>query len=390
MRRPLPYLLLFVVLWLTLSLACSLSSDEPATPTASESVDEAVIEAAVATVRAEIAQAASVSDAQTTPAPSSLPASGTAADLEAAFVNIYEQVNPSVVEIFTFFGDELRGSGSGFVYDEQGRIVTNNHVVAQGNHYELFFANGEQRQARLLGTDVDSDLAVIEVDSLPEGVQPLRLGDSSALHVGQLVVALGSPFQEQGSMSTGIVSGLGRSLESQRGDYTLPQVIQTDAPINPGNSGGPLLNLQGEVIGVNSEIRSATGVNSGVGFAIPVNAVKRIVPSLISDGSYTYPFMGVRMQTPDPQLLADLGLPPGMGAYVAEVTPGSPAAAAGLQGGLPAGGDLIIAIDGYEIQSSDDLISYLIFQAEVSQTVELTIVRDGQTITVPLTLGARP
>ncbi|MEW5988116.1 MAG: trypsin-like peptidase domain-containing protein [Chloroflexota bacterium] len=389
MRRPLPYLFFFAVLWLTLSLACSLSSEEPATPTASANVDPAVIEAAVATVQAQLAKASEVGG-QTTAVPSSWPAAGTAADLEAAFVNIYQQVNPSVVEIFTFIGDNPLGSGSGFVYDDQGRIVTNNHVVAQGNHFEVFFAGGAQGQARLLGADVDSDLAVIEVDFLPEGAQPLRLGDSSALHVGQLVVALGSPFQEQGSMSTGIVSGLGRSLESQRGDYTLPQVIQTDAPINPGNSGGPLLNLQGEVIGVNSAIRSATGVNSGVGFAIPVNAVKRIAPSLIANGSYTYPFMGVRMQAPDPDLLAELGLPPGAGAYVAEVTPGSPAEAAGLQGGLTAGGDLIIAIDGYEIQSSDDLISYLIFQAEVGQTVELTVIRDGQMIAVPLTLGARP
>jgi len=189
-------------------------------------------------------------------------------------------------------------SGSGFVYDEAGIIITNDHVADAGRSYEVIFANGERQRAELVGADADGDLAVLQVDRLPDGVDPLPLAEADDVQVGQFVVAIGSPFGEQGSMSLGIVSGLGRSLPSQRGTtsgstYSLPQVIQTDAPINPGNSGGPLLNLDGEVVGVNAAIASTTGANSGVGFAIPVAAVRQIVPGLIERGEYVYPYMGV-------------------------------------------------------------------------------------------------
>jgi len=246
---------------------------------------------------------------------------------------------------------------------------------------------------------VDSDLAVIEVDSLPEGVQPVKLANSDNLRVGQLVIAIGNPFGEQGSMSMGIISGLGRSLESQRqvdldgGFYSLPQVVQTDAPINPGNSGGPLLNMSGEVVGVNSAIRTTTGVGSGVGFSIPVNAVRLIVPEIIANGFYNYAYMGVQIQSLNLILQDALELPRYSGAYVTGVTEDSPAEDAGLtsanlRDGL--GGDLIIAIDGHDIRDTEELISYLVFNTKVDQTIRLSVLRDGETITVPLTLGRRP
>ena len=219
---------------------------------------------------------------------------GSDADLQSTLVSLYQQANPSVVFIIT-----STGSGSGFVYDTAGRIVTNNHVISGSRSFEIVFATASDCPGELVGADADSDLAVLKVDVLPDGVEPLPLAEPDTLQVGQFVVAIGNPFGEQGSMSVGIVSGLGRSLRSQRAQgtmgtaYSLPSVIQTDAPINPGNSGGPLLNLAGEVVGVNSAIASVTGVNSGVGFSIPVVAVRRIVPSLIEQGEYTYSYMGV-------------------------------------------------------------------------------------------------
>jgi 2-alkenal reductase len=291
------------------------------------------------------------------------------------------------------------GSGSGFVFDNKGRIVTNNHVVTDGQDFEIIFADGSRRWAETVGTDVDSDLAVIEVDALPDGVVPIELGDSDDLRVGQFVIAIGNPFGEQGSMSLGIISGLGRTLESQRpledsiGHFSLPRVVQTDAPINPGNSGGPLLNLEGQVVGVNSAIRTTTGTNSGVGFSIPVNAVRRIIPRLIEEGRYIYSYMGVQIQSLNLILQEQLELPRPSGAYVTSITPASPAEDAGLipaQGSNGRGGDLIVAIDGQTIQDTDELIAYLVFNTEVGQTVELTVIRDGETITLPLTLGPRP
>jgi 2-alkenal reductase len=196
-------------------------------------------------------------------------------------------------------------------------------------------------------------------------------------------------------MSVGIISGLGRTLLSQRvtengGRYSLPQVIQTDAAINPGNSGGPLLNMDGEVIGVNSAILTETGVNSGVGYTIPINAVKRVVPALIADGQYAYPFIGISMWTLDITLQEELDAPQIAGAYVRNVAPGTPADEAGLIGEDGPGGDLIVAVNGEPIMTSDDLISYLVFETVVGQTVDLTVIRDGQEIVLPLTLGERP
>jgi S1-C subfamily serine protease len=326
-----------------------------------------------------------------------------ALDLESMLIDLYEFANPSVVQIRVYVTANQAtplGSGSGFVYDEAGRIITNNHVVEGGNIIEVVFSDGSRRRAEIVGRDPDSDLAVIEVDSLPPGVPPLPLGNSNALRVGQLAVAIGSPFGRAGSMTLGIVSALGRTLPAPRmvdgrlSQYTLPQVIQTDAPINPGNSGGPLLNLQGEVIGVNSAIATATGIGSGVGFAVPVNAVRRIAPVLIAEGSYTYPYMGIGYD--EDSILRhqeQLGLDQRPGLPVTQVVTGGPADRAGVQPFSAAtgqAGDLIVAIDDQEVRDWSDLIGYLVFETAVGQTVQLTIVRNGETVIIPLTLGARP
>ncbi len=316
-------------------------------------------------------------------------------NLQDTLTSIYQATNPSVVYIIV----PGIGSGSGFVYSNGGYIVTNNHVVTGGQSYEVVFANGERVAANLIGTDVDSDLAVLQAASMPTGTVPLPLAEFGTLQVGEFAVAIGNPFGEQGSMSLGIISALGRSLPSQRGTatgstYSLPEVIQTDAPINPGNSGGPLLNLNGEVVGVNSAIASTTGTNSGVGFAIPVQAVRQIVPSLISSGHYAYPYMGAGF---DDEISLDeqsvYGLAQTQGAYVLSVTPGSPAAKAGLvaaNGNTGRGGDLIVAIDDQPVKSFADMNSYLVFHTTVGQTIDVTVLRNGQEVVLPLVLGERP
>jgi 2-alkenal reductase len=333
---------------------------------------------------------------QKEPMPIALPESALSVqDLQATLIDLYQGANPAVVFIIV----PPIGSGSGFVFSEEGHIVTNNHVVELGQEYEVVFSSGERRSAELVGRDVDSDLAVIQVDQLPVSVRPLPIRTSTELRVGQFVVAIGNPFGEQGSMSLGIISGLDRSLSSKRGTeggnrYSLPEVIQTDAPINPGNSGGPLLNLDGEVVGVNSAIATTTGANTGVGFSIPSDAVLRIIPSLIDDGSHVYPYMGVSF---DGEISLDdqtaYGISQTQGAYVVSVTSGGPGDVAGLVPGSSTtgrGGDLIIDIDGVPINDFTDLNSYLVFQTSVGQTIEMTVLRDGDEMVIPLTLGARP
>jgi 2-alkenal reductase len=332
--------------------------------------------------------------AQTAPVDASAEALVTG--LQEVLTSLYQRTNPAVVYII----DPARGSGSGFVYDVEGHIVTNNHVVEAGRNFEVVFSNGERQSAELVGADPDSDLAVIRVDDLPEGVQPLPLASADDFQVGQLVIAIGNPFGEQGSMSLGIISGLDRSLRSQRASiiggaqFSLPEVIQTDAPINPGNSGGPLLNLDGEVVGVNSAIASTTGTNSGVGYSIPVAAVRQVVPALIEEGEYAYPYMGISVaQEISLSAQEEYGLPQTQGAYVLGVTPGSPADDAGLIAADPnsgRGGDLIVAIDDQQVNDFSDLNSYLVFHTTVGQTIDVTVLRDGETTTLPLTLEARP
>lgn len=392
-------LISFVISLLIVSLACQATSLSPV-----ESNTDAIVAEVVATVQAQNAPNDAnilVSNGET--AVSNL--ASNESSLETKFTSVYNAVNPAVVHIFVYekFEDQVfpLGTGSGFLIDTEGHIVTNNHVVADGESFEVVYANGQRSHAEVVGTDVDSDLAVLRAETIAEDAIPIPLGDSKELEVGQFVIAIGNPFGEAGSMSIGVVSGLGRTLASDRqaeggGRYSLPQVIQTDAAINPGNSGGPLLNLEGEVIGVNSAIRTETGSNTGVGFSIPVNAVRRITPHLIKNGTYVYPFIGIRMDTLNINTAEEFNIAKTAGVYILEITPNTPAARAGLIesginnfGPLP-GGDLIIAINGEPVKSTDDLISYLVFESEAGQTVDLTVIREGKEISVPLTLGERP
>lgn len=380
--------IVFTVFALLISLACSPFALLPETATPEvELTDEELTERIEAEVARQLAQ-------QPEPVATTEIQGTIDTELEAVLTDLYRRANPAVV--FIVVGS---GSGSGFVYSDEGYIITNNHVIVNANEYEVVFADGSRQRAELIGTDVDSDLAVLQVDALPEDIEPLALAEPNRVHVGQFVVAIGNPFGEQGSMSLGIISGLGRSLPSQRGTltgstYSLPEIIQTDAPINPGNSGGPLLNLNGEVVGVNAAIATLSGSNSGVGFSIPIAAVRRIVPSLIEEGSYTYPYMGLAFDSEVTLDEASLyGLSQTQGAYVIEVVEDGPAEEAGIIAANPAtraGGDLIIALDGEPVNNFADLNSYLSFNTSVGETIQVTLLRESEEITLPLTLGARP
>ncbi len=330
-------------------------------------------------------------------------------DQEQTLIELYRRANPAVVNVTTFMAEAGPdapgigvGQGSGFLYDSQGRIVTNNHVVEKAARVEVTFSDGTSQEARVLGVDPDSDLAVLEVDLVPAEIQPLPLGDSDALQVGQTVAAIGNPFGLEGTLTTGIVSSLGRVVPSGLSQFSIPQVIQTDAAINPGNSGGPLLNLKGEVIGVNTQILTGDGsrANSGVGFAVPANIIRKVAPSLIAKGSYTWPWLGVRGGTVSAIIATANDLEEITGAYVADVIPNGPAAKAGLRGAdrevevdgltIPVGGDVVTAVDGQAIVSFDDLLEYIALRSEIGQTLKLTITRDGREQSIEVTLEARP
>ncbi|MBX7254338.1 MAG: trypsin-like peptidase domain-containing protein, partial [Candidatus Promineofilum sp.] len=290
------------------------------------------------------------------------------------------------------------GSGSGFVIDPDGYIVTNNHVIAEGGPITVYFSNGEVKDATLVGTDTQADIALLKVDAAPGELTAVPLGDSDALEVGQSVVAIGSPFGLDNTMTTGIVSALSRSMPADEtgltGTYTIPNVIQTDAAINPGNSGGPLFNLAGEVIGVNTAIESPVRANSGVGFAVPSNVVKVVIAQLREGGAVKYPWLGIAGGTLTADMAEEMGLArTTRGVIVSEVTAGGPAATAGLQGGdatTGLGGDIIIGINDLTVTTFDDLLGYIVQETTIGQTVTLTVLRDGQQVTVPVTLGERP
>lgn len=329
---------------------------------------------------------------------------------------LYSSISPGIVNIITFptnapAGSLPLGQGSGFVMDMEGHIITNQHVVAEGGDIEVDFPSGLKAWAELVGTDPDSDLAVLRVNVPSTSLHPLPLGDSDEVHVGEFVIAIGNPFGLSGTMTVGIVSAVGRTLDSERaaptgGSFTAGDIIQTDAAINPGNSGGPLINLQGEVIGVNRAIRTdssnptGTPINSGIGFAVPVNIVRRVAPVLIDRGQYDYPFLGISSLSEEVwnlKTLEAIELPPeAVGAYVTCVTPSGPADQAGVvgssdcdQSGLIPGGDLIIAIDGKPVQQFSDLLSYLINNTQPGDVVTLTIVRQDETMDLDVTLSGR-
>lgn len=317
--------------------------------------------------------------------------------LEGSLIQLYEQVNPGVVSIrvVTDFGS---GQGSGFVIDKEGHIVTNYHVVEGASEVEVDFPSGYKTYGDVLGTDLDSDLAVVKVDVPQDELIPLSLGNSESIQVGQTVVAIGNPFGLSGTMTIGIVSGKGRTLDSLRespngsGTFTAGDVIQTDAAINPGNSGGPLLNLAGEVIGVNRAIRTnninevGEPTNSGIGFAVSVDILKRVVPALISSGVFDYPYLGISA-LPEITLLdqEQENLPVSSGVFVTLVTPRGPSEAAGLQAG-----DVIVKADGRDLRIFGDLIAYLFNTKSPGDTVELLVLRNGAEKIITVELGSRP
>ena len=350
---------------------------------------------------------------------------------EGTLENIYAMVSPSVVNVrvvqkvdasssglsqipgFPFFSlpqgqqpQQLYQSvlGSGFVWDQSGDIVTNNHVIDGADKIEVAFSDGTIVPATLVGTDPDIDLAVIKVDVDAAQLQPVQLADSSAVKVGQLVIAIGNPFGLEGTMTTGIISAVGRSLpadESSTQSYTIPDVIQTDAPINPGNSGGVLADTQGHVLGVTSAIESPVRANTGIGFAIPSAIVNNVVPALIKDGKYVHSWLGISGTTLVPDLAKAMNLDAGQrGALVEEIFPKSPAEKAGLRGSSQqviidgqtanVGGDVITAIDDQPVVEMDDLIAYLARNTKVDQKVNLTILRDGKQERLDVILAARP
>lgn len=341
------------------------------------------------------------------PAQQILPAE--ASSDEQLFAGIYDQIAPSVVSINVVARtggrsslDSLtEGTGTGFIIDTDGHIVTNNHVVDGAVQIEINFFDGRIVRGEVVGLDPDSDLAVVKVNVPAETLKPIALADSDELFVGQSVVAMGSPFGQSWTMTTGIISALNRTIQGL-GDYSIGSVIQTDAAINPGNSGGPLVNLQGEVIGVNAQIISQTRSNTGIGFAIPVNLVKRVVPSLIETGEVSYSYLGISGGRVTLAQIEALNLPnDAQGVVVNTVEPNGPAARGGLRAargeriidGIPAftSVDIITAIDGTFVRGMPDLVAYLAANTVPGQTINLTVIRDGrETLTIPVTLTARP
>ena len=331
------------------------------------------------------------------------------ANTDLILTNLYQQVNPGVVTIIAYTA-QGEGSGSGFVYDDEGHIITNYHVVEGAETVEVDFSSGLKVYGEVIATDIDSDIAVIKVDVPADELVPLPLGDSDALKVGQMVVAIGNPYRLTSTITLGIVSAKGRILDSLRTtedftSYTAGDLIQTDAAINPGNSGGPLLNLAGEVVGINRAIRTSgttiegEAVNSGIGYAVSINIVKRVVPILISEGTYDYPLMGISSSSTELTLSQWEQISDTLtsGVYVVSVTPGGPADRAGLIGGSQPtdiqgfyrGGDIIIAVDGIPVNLYGDLISYIFKNKSPGDVINLTINRNGQEMEVPLTLGSR-
>lgn len=329
-----------------------------------------------------------------------------ASDTELSLTDLFQKVENSVVQITDSSETDVFESrlGSGFVYDDNGHIITNHHVVSGGggNRLDVTFPDGTVYRASLIGSDPSADIAVLYVEEVSkEKLLPLSLADSSKVRVGERVAAIGNPFGLSGSLSTGIVSGVGRQIPTQEEEgFTIPDIIQTDAPINPGNSGGPLLNMRGELIGINSAIYSTTGQFAGVGFAIPSNTIAQIVPSLITTGSYQHPWLGVAGRDMTPGIADRLGLDEPRGFLVMNVVAGSPAEKAGiLKGnqdtvidGIPIrlGGDVIIAVDNNTVRKIDDLLAYVEVEKSVGDDLKLTILRQGQTMEVIATLAARP
>ena len=321
-------------------------------------------------------------------------------------IAVYEKVADGVVNItstavqmdFLFNVFPTQGSGSGSIIDSKGHILTNHHVVANAQKLEVTLADESKWPAKLVGSDPDNDLAVIKIDAPREKLKIIPMGDSKQLKIGQKVLAIGNPFGLERTLTTGIISSLGRTIRSETG-ILMEDIIQTDAAINPGNSGGPLLNSEGEIIGINSAIISPSGGSVGIGFAIPVNVARRIVPELIAKGYVTYPYFGATIMPLFPEVAKHLKLKVEKGAMIAEVVKGGPADKAGLKGGsqrvqvgnmiVIAGGDIVVKVDQHDVKTNDEVIRY-IREKKPGDTIVLQVYRKGGFVDVKVALGERP
>ncbi len=319
-----------------------------------------------------------------------------------SLIEIFEKSEPGVVRVNVQRGEteEVRGGvGSGFVFDKKGHIITNAHVVKDANKVVVTFLDGRSYNAEIIGTDEYTDLAVIKVNADLALLHPLLIGDSSNLKVGEGIAAIGNPFGLSGSMTSGIVSQIGRLLPTDN-QYNIPDVIQTDAAINPGNSGGPLLNMRGEIVGINTAIQSNTGEFTGVGFAIPSQTVAKIIPTLVEKGEYKHPWIGISGRDIDPDMAKALNLNDAIGFLVITVVEDSPAFDAGLIGSdktievdgvnYPVGGDIILAVDGIEVRKIDDILIHLQRAKSVGDEMNLEVLRDGRTTNITIILQERP
>ena len=321
-------------------------------------------------------------------------------DIELTPTEIFKKSEESVVQVNILRGEKEGGVGSGFVYSEQGHIITNQHVVKKANKVTVTFLDGESYIANVIGRDQDLDIAVIKIDSnnLTQ-MKPIKIGDSSKLKVGEKIIAIGNPFGLSGSMTSGIISQIGRLLPQETG-YSIPDVIQTDAAINPGNSGGPLINMKGEVVGINTAIQSTTGEFTGIGFAVPSNTLKKVVPVLIGEGEFHHPWMGISGTDVDPELAKIRGLESSKGFVVVSVIDGSPAEKAGMKGVLqtreidgrefPVDGDIILEIDGKTVRKISDILIHLQREKHVGDEMIITVLRTGIIIDLTMILEERP
>jgi len=326
---------------------------------------------------------------------------------EETVIGVYRLASPGVVHItstvlsqdFFFRVIPERGTGSGLVIDERGLILTNNHVVENAESLEVTLADKIKLPAKLVGRDPNNDLAVIRINAGKERLAPLRLGDSSLLQVGQTAIAIGNPFGLERTVTRGVISAIGRTLKSDTGRQ-IRNVIQTDAAINPGNSGGPLLNSRGEVIGINTAIFTPSGGSVGIGFAVPVNTAKMLLPQLIAKGRASHPWMGISGLDINPTVAKALSLPVNEGVMISQVAPNGPAARAGLRGSqrrvrvgnymVNVGGDIIQSLDSQKIKSVDDLTAYLDERKKAGDEVRVDVLRDGKPLSVAVRLGELP
>ena len=424
-QRRLPVLAVAVLLT-TLAVALACTQPTPAPSTTVELTPPAVNTVSpppdMATVPPPQAVESEAAPATEQPAQSGTPetevqmsSAAVVAAQDEVMSNIYERTVPSVVGLRVIKsitiggtapgmpqGDFLsRAAGSGFVWDDEGHVVTNKHVIDGADRIIVVMSDGVQTAAELVGDDPDSDLAVIKI--IDDTVRPpaIALGDSDSIKPGQLAVAIGDPFSRGFSMTSGIISAVGRTINPTESNFSVPRVVQHDAATNPGNSGGPLLNRNGEVVGINTQIISETGAFSGVGLAIPVNLAKLVAPALISEGRYEYPFIGIRGVSLSADIARAMDLPAETrGALVLAVGTGTAAEEAGLRASdqltvingaeLPIGGDVITAMNGTPMMGMDDVVAYTVEHTQPGDTVQFTIMRDGQEMQMEVTMGARP